>query len=148
MFFIYFTISRLHLVVQFSNQFHFWKLVYFFSNWFYFFQLGDFIFNYFSTFFFWGGGWGGCFSKRITHTTSPIPISIPNPNLPNPNPISRPNPSCFFLFCTHLDLNNRPLTLKSIFIPLCHTSNRCKFAHICWSNKLLVPDSPFPFDTN
>ena len=35
-----------YVVVQFSNQFHFLKLVYFFWNWFYFFKLYCFCFSY------------------------------------------------------------------------------------------------------
>ena len=29
-----------------------------------------------------------------------------------------------------------------------HKQSFRKFAHICWSNKLLFPDTPLPFDTN
>ena len=77
---------------------------------------------------------GIVFLKKInTLTTSPIPISNPIDPLTLPvdlalltpqSPIPRPNPTDpltlpprFFLsFCSHLDLNSRPLILKSIFI--------------------------------
>ena len=59
-------------------------------------------------------------------TTTPNPIPIANPidsSIPIPNPIDPLNlsldlatPIFFFFFCTHLDLNSKPLTLQSIFI--------------------------------
>ena len=107
-----------------------------------------------------GGRGGGVFLKKSnTLTTSSNPMPIPNPIDP-PNPIPNPidhltlsldlAPPVFFIIIIALTWIWTPnLWLWSpSSSPLCHTSNRCKFAHICWSNKLLVPDSPFPFDTN
>ena len=75
--------------------------------------------------------------KSNTLTTTPNPIPIPNPidpPIPIPNPIESsipipntidpltlsldlPHPPIFYFYiCTHLDLNSKPLTLKSIFI--------------------------------
>ena len=75
-----------------------------------------------------GGGGRGMFLKKSNRlTTTPNPIPIPNPidpPIPIPNPIDpltlsldqAPPPIFLFFFCTHLDLNSKPLTLKSIFI--------------------------------
>ena len=77
-------------------------------------------------------------NNMLTNSPNPIPNPIdtvnpiPNPIDPlNPNPIPRvDHPPIILLFCTHLDLPHK---------------QALKIAHICWSNKLLVPDSPFPF---
>ena len=64
-------------------------------------------------------------SNTLTTTPNPILIANPiNPPIPIPNPIDPltlsldlPHPPIFYFYiCTHLDLNSKPLTLKSIFI--------------------------------
>ena len=74
-------------------------------------------------------------SNMLTTTPNPIPLTNPiDPPIPIPNPIDPsipiPNPIdpltlsldlappifYFLFFCTHLDLNSKPVTLKSIFI--------------------------------
>ena len=71
--------------------------------------------------------------------------ALPESHIKPPKPNSKPNPPiiCFIL---HL-FDNLWLCSPPSFLTG-HASYRCKFAQICWSNKLLVPDFLFPFDTN
>ena len=76
-----------------------------------------FKFNYFSTFFWGGGRRGGTLSLDLT-------------------------PPVFFFILHSPGLEQQ----TSDFEVYLHTTapHKQSFAHICWSNKLFVPDSPFP----